>query len=140
MQFMGQVRERRERLWGTRKFWTISWKLIMSQNTLPDLWQAPIWHPDFGDPRLELDHLREFAIRLLKSSKGFSPVLETPEPGLMYVRVVTKNGTNAEVHSVTSQSNTGGWRYGIFISPDTCDEVEEYVESPDEAVMLLIQE
>jgi hypothetical protein len=63
----------------------------------PHVWQSPHWHPDHGDPEVELGHLRSFALRLLSDVPTATAILETPEPGVMDVRVELACETEAEV-------------------------------------------
>ena len=116
-----------------------TWELIMSKTNSPISWQAPAWHPDFGDPQIELDHLREVAFKLLELSPGCSIVLETPEPGVIYIEVTRSDAAKAEIHSVSSGCSLDTRRYGIFIAPDTSEEIEEYAESPDHAARIALK-
>jgi hypothetical protein len=72
-------------------------------NRSPDDWVAPDWHSDFGDPVVELVHLRAFASQLLATLSSTCVSLELPEPGLMYVRVQTAGGTTSAVYSIPAK-------------------------------------
>lgn len=106
----------------------------MTTNQLPQDWQPPQWHPDFGDPIIQLEHLRSFAIGLLSAIPNVKAVLETPEKGLMDVRVELPNGKIVEVHSIPALGSIGYRRLAVFVSPDTVDEIEHYLDSAGAAV------
>src|SRR5688500_10639332 len=72
----------------------------MKFTTRPSTWKAPDSHPDFGDPRPEIEHLRFFAVTLLETFPDTTIVLEIPEPGLMFCRIESKSGSTAEVYSI----------------------------------------
>jgi hypothetical protein len=97
------------------------------------VWRAPDWHPDHGDPAVELGHLRSFALKLLSAVPNATVTLETPEPGLMDVRVELACGTMAEVYSVPSPGDGTHRRFAIFLSPDTASESEIYAETLEDA-------
>jgi hypothetical protein len=97
------------------------------------MWHAPDWHPDHGDPRIELGHLRSFALKLLSAVPSATIKLETPEPGLMDVRVELACGTVAEVYSVPSPGDERHRRFGIFLCPGTTSESEIFAETPEDA-------
>lgn len=108
----------------------------MKTNQLPQDWQPPQWHSDFGDPVVQLEHLRCFAIGLSLAIPNTKTVLETPEPGLMDVRVELPNGETAEVHSVPGVRESRNRRLAVFLWPETDDEIEEYLDSVGAAVEL----
>jgi hypothetical protein len=99
----------------------------------PQSWHSPQWHPDHGDPAIELEHLRSFAVALLSAVPEATAILEVPEPGLMDVRVGLARGMVAEVYSVPSMEDEGQRRFAIFLCPDTVDESEVYAESVEDA-------
>jgi hypothetical protein len=96
-------------------------------------WHRPDWHPDYGDPEIELQHLRSFAQKLMSSVPNATIKLETPEPGLMDVRVELACGTIAEVYSVPSLEGESHRRFAIFLCPDTATESELYAEAAEDA-------
>jgi len=96
-------------------------------------WRAPDWHPDHGDPEIELGHLRSFAVKLLSAVPNAAVTLETPEPGLMDVRVELACGTVAEVYSVPSSEDERHRRFAVFLCPDTARESEIYAQTPEDA-------
>ena len=94
----------------------------------PQLWRPPQWHPDHGDPGIELEHLRSFALNLLSAVPNATVVLEIPEPGLMDVRVELPCETVAEVYSVPSIASRDpvSRRLALFIHPESSQEIEIY--------------
>ena len=105
----------------------------MSSNQHPKSWRSPQWHPDHGDPGIELEHLRSFALKLLSAVPDATAVLEMPEPGLMDVRVELPGETVAEVYSVPPAKNEGPRRLALFFHPESADEIEVYAESVEDA-------
>jgi hypothetical protein len=105
----------------------------MASDPHPRLWRTPQWHPDHGDPAIELDHLRSFALALLSAVPDATAVLEVPEPGLMDVRVDLPCGMVAEVYSVPSLKEEGSRRLALFLRPESVDEIEVYAESAEDA-------
>jgi hypothetical protein len=99
----------------------------------PQLWRPPQWHPDHGDPGIELEHLRSFALNLLSAVPNATVVLEIPEPGLMGVRVELPCETVAEVYSIPSSRDPGSRRLAIFFHPESPREIEVYAESVEDA-------
>ena len=98
-----------------------------------EAWHRPDWHPDHGDPGIEMGHLRSFAVKLLSAVPTATLTLETPEPGLLYVRVELASGTVAEVYSVPSPEDATHRRFAIFLCPGTAAESEIYVEAAEDA-------
>jgi len=80
-----------------------------------------------------LGHLRSFALKLLSAVPNATVTLETPEPGLMDVRIALACGTVAEVYSVSSSEDDRHRRFAIFLCPDTPSESEIYAETPEDA-------
>jgi hypothetical protein len=108
----------------------------MKAHQQPEDWHAPPWHPDHGDASAELEHLRAFAQKLLSHAPNITVALETPEPGLMDLRVLSSSGIIAEVHSVPTGDGENHRRLAIFLRPDTGDEIEVYSESVEDAANL----
>ena len=108
----------------------------MNSHQHPQLWTSPQWHPDHGDPGIELEHLRAFALNLVSAVPDASVALETPEPGLMDVRVELARGIVAEIYSVPSREDRLHRRLAIFCCPDTPHESEIYAESVEDAANL----
>ena len=98
-----------------------------------EAWHRPEWHPDHGDPEIEMGHLRSFALKLLSAVPSATLTLETPEPGLLDVRVELASGTVAEVYSVPSPKDASHRRFAIFLCPDTAAESEIYAEAAEDA-------
>ena len=111
----------------------------MTKHTSPLEWQMPIWHEDFGDPRIEFDSLRSLAIELCGSVPGMQMELETPEPGLMLLTVALPNGIMAEIHSVVPAGQKDRRRFAVFAYPDTNDESEDYFDSIANALEFLTE-
>ena len=105
----------------------------MKSQQSPQSWHAPQWHLDHGDPVIELEHLRSFALKLVDTVPEATAILEVPEPGLMDVRVELARGLVAEVYSVPSLEDQRQRRFAIFLCPDTENESEIYAESPEDA-------
>jgi hypothetical protein len=98
----------------------------------PTTWTAPSWHPDYGDAKLELDHLRAFALTLQVANGDLGTALEIPEPGYMYVRVSKGAQVLAEVY----------WRehatdYAVFVFGPR-GEVEGYAPTEADAVAFVL--
>ena len=109
----------------------------MTSNQHPRLWRSPQWHPDHGDPAIELDHLRSFALALLSAVPDATAVLEIPEPGLMDVRVELPGEMVAEVYSVPHSKEEGPRRLALFLRPESADEIEVYADSVEDASNLI---
>jgi hypothetical protein len=107
---------------------------IMNPSESPRTWRAPNWHSDLGDAVVQLEHLREFSLRLLSIMPSANVSLEIPEPGVMDVQVQLVDGTKAEVHSVPSLEIPEKQRFAVFFSPGTADENEVYALSIECAV------
>ncbi len=108
----------------------------MNSHQHPQLWVSPQWHSDHGDPEIELEHLRAFALNLVSAVPDASVALESPEPGLMDVRVELGRGIVAEIYSVPSPEDQSHRRLAIFCCPDTPNESEVYAESIEDAANL----
>ena len=109
----------------------------MTTEASPEYWQAPEWHEDFGDPRIELEELRSLAIAIRNSVPGVSLQLETPEPGLMELLIDLPNKEIVEVHSIATSLAAEGRRFAIFVSPETTDEIEYYSNSVVDALRFI---
>jgi hypothetical protein len=107
---------------------------LINELQSPCDWSPPKWHPDFGDPALELDDLKEFSLLLLSMVSNATVTLETPEPGLMDVRIDLDDGRVAEVHSVQCANMPKKRRLALFLAPGTSNEEEIYAESIPSAV------
>lgn len=107
------------------------WAINMFESSRPEEWRAPRWHPDYGDPEFELEYLRAFALWLLQHSPHSKVNLRIPEPGLMYLDVQTGQATHIEVYVVAPEFRGGPRRYGVFVSPNSPDEMEYYSDKLD---------
>ena len=102
----------------------------------PTHWKAPIWHADWGDPSLELEPLRALALKLLRGTK-VTVTLETPEPGMLYLRGSFSDGRGLEIHSVASIEHGGSRRFAVFMKAGA-EETEDYFDSLEEAAAFLL--
>ncbi len=94
---------------------------MMSDSQHPETWTTPVWHPDWGDPRAELEHLRDFSKSLLKRLPSACVELKIIEPGYMYVLVRLACATEAGVYSNKRLSSPGGRLLDIFVAPGEPD-------------------
>jgi len=106
----------------------------MHENNDPLKWDIPNWHKDLGEPRIEIEALRSFAIALCSAIAGANVRLEIPEPGLIDVKVELPNGVLAEVFYVKSIDQAEKNQYALFVHPGTESEIEVYKDSIDSAV------
>jgi hypothetical protein len=110
----------------------------MDSDDSPESWRAPLWHPDWGDPTVELERLRSLAISLKRALPAAHPCLAIPEPGYMFLDVKIPNGRSAEVYSVPGITGEPNQRYGVFVSPDSRDGVEWYSDCVDETTTFIL--
>jgi hypothetical protein len=103
----------------------------------PTSWDVPDWHPDFGDAKAECEHLRELAAAVLSTIPRSAVELIVPEPGLMFLQIVTPDGIAAEAYSLGDTKGTKNRRYGLFLSPGTPREQEFYANSVRQAIGIL---
>jgi hypothetical protein len=92
--------------------------------TLPE-WPSPEWHPDYGDAKAEVAHLRTCAVAIGELKSDYELTLAVPEPGLMYLEVKSSSEVLAEIYSI-AESRDGPRRYGIFTFPRQPNEGENY--------------
>ncbi len=116
-------------------FLTLNKPMIEAQ--LPLSWEAPDWHADFGDTRAEFEHLRSLAEAVLSSNPRAKVELVLPEPGLMYLELVSPGGPLAEAYSVNDPRAVDNRRYALFLLPGTSREQELYADSIHEVLELL---
>jgi hypothetical protein len=109
--------------------------MIKSQS--PMNWDPPDWHPDFGNAKVECEHLRKLALTVLSTIPQSKVELMVPEPGLMILQIVTPNGMEAEAYSLCTAKETEDRRYGLFLSPGTPREQESYADSVSQAIRIL---
>jgi hypothetical protein len=100
-------------------------------------WKLPNWHQDFGNPAEEFEHLQKLAFRVIAAASNACINFMTPEPGLMFIKLSLKSGREFEVYSVPSNCDTLGRKYAIFCNTGPV-EIEEYFESCDSAVALIV--
>jgi hypothetical protein len=116
----------------------VSSDIDVQPNQSPEQWIPPRWHPDFGDPAVELEQLRSLAICVPRALPNAQVSLEVPEPGLMALRLSLPDGHLAEVHSVPGLASGDGRRFAVFVFPGTADEVEACQTSVDEALTFIL--
>ena len=109
----------------------------MIESQSPTSWDAPDWHPDFGNAKAECEHLRKLAVAVLSTIPQSTVELIVPEPGLMFLQIVTSNGIAAEAYSLCDAKETENRRYGLFLSPGTPREQEFYANSVSQAICIL---
>lgn len=109
-------------------------KRMIQRSKQLEHWSTPQWHPDLGDAKAELEHLRSFAMALLTAMPDARVELEVPEPGLMNLAVEAPDGASVEVYSVASNNAPGQRRYGLFLAPGTSEEREIYEDAVENAV------
>jgi hypothetical protein len=105
----------------------------------PVLWEIPTWHPDYGDVKAELEHLRNLANIVIQQIPQLSVGLSVPEVGVMFLLIATDNKVVlAEIYSI-HQSNGGInlRKYGIFLHPNSSAEEEHYTPSTRDVIDLL---
>jgi hypothetical protein len=107
---------------------------MMNEAQSPRRWTAPNWHADFGDPKLELEHLKTFALALLALSPNIAVTLETPESGLMDLEIRLADGSVAEVYSIPCVDQPDERRFAMYLAPGTPQEKECYANTIDSAV------
>ncbi len=111
----------------------------MSIHTSPSDWTAPQCHSDFSDLTLEFSDLQSLAAAILKANPSVRVGLETPEDGLIDLRVECQNGRSAEVYSVPCPKQESRRRFAVFMLPETEDESESYFETVDSACEFLVR-
>ena len=111
----------------------------MKSNDSPESWSPPVWHPDFGDPTVELEQLRSLAIDVMRAIPAAQVSLEVPEPGLMMLRIYVPNARSTEVYSVPGLTSDDDRRFALFVSPRSPGEIETYEASVKEAVTFILE-
>jgi hypothetical protein len=109
----------------------------MIESQSPMSWNAPDWHPDFGNAKAECEHLRKLALAVLSKVPYSTVELIIPESGLMLLQIVPPNGTTAEAYSLCGTKGTENRRYGLFLSPGIPREQEFYATSVSQAIRIL---
>ena len=109
----------------------------MNLNQSPSNWVSPQWHSDCGDPAIELEHLRIFAITLTEVIPNIQISLELPEPGLMLLEIKLPNGVSLETYSNPSTIREGCQRLELFVFYEPNTEIEKCFEEVNEAVEFL---
>ena len=77
-------------------------------------WKTPKWHKDFGNPEIELEHLKVFSTFLLNSETAFDLRLDCYEEGYMCVEIVNAGRKVGELHWLDSDD----FNYGFFSDDD----------------------
>ena len=109
----------------------------MTTFSSPESWTPPIWHPDYGNPEVEIDRLRSVAIAIRDAMPSVRFSLEIPEPGIIEVTVHMMNDVTAKLLSATTSNECSESRYAIFIHPDSHDEIEQYFYNINEIVAFM---
>ena len=110
----------------------------MIESQSPTSWDAPDWHPDFGNAKAECEHLRKLAVAVLSTIPQSTVELIVPEPGLMLLQIVASDGIAAEAYSLCDAKETENRRYGLFLSPGTPREQEFYAITPARKFRMLL--
>lgn len=76
----------------------------------PKTWLSPEWHPDFGDPEIELESLRTFSNALLIAAPNFNVDIDFYEEGYMCVVINYESERLGELHWLQNSDHT----YGFF--------------------------
>ena len=79
----------------------------------PNTWVPPNWHPDFGNPTVELESLRAVSSAILANIPQTEVCLECVEEGYMSVEIMRCGVAIGEVNVIDSDSVRQ--RYGVFI-------------------------
>ena len=79
--------------------------------THPNTWEVPTWHPDFGDPEIEIEMLRGFCVKAIQFFPNLTTDLVTPEEGYLNVDVFDDSKKIAELHVVVDDEKR---RFGLF--------------------------
>ena len=110
----------------------------MTLNNSPHAWIMPQCHTDFVNLPKEFQELKSLAIAVVNAIPKARVILETPEPGLVNVKIELPSNKDVEVHSVPVPGQIGKLRFAVFISPETSEESEIYFESVDSACDFLL--
>ncbi len=102
--------------------------------TNPINWEAPTWHPDFGNPTVEVEMLRAFCIKAIERFPNLTTALLTPEEGYLHVEVNKSSKKLAEIHIVSDEANQ---RFGIFGFDGGDESGEQYFLENDEGLRIL---
>lgn len=103
------------------------------QNSNIDKWMAPQWHPDFGDPKVELEMLRAAARELMTRDETFAVELDCFEEGYMKLKLIRGGSAVADIYIVTPGDKR---LWGVFMHGPSGDEsYHEDVASCVEAVL-----
>ena len=105
--------------------------------TNPELWTAPEWHPDLGDPERELSLLREFARLVLERlPRLFEAELDAYEPGYMRVVFTKSGGQDEPFATLQVVEGPGGARYALFLEGGADN--EHYFTAPEQGLEYFI--
>lgn len=89
-------------------------------------WQTPKWHPDWGDPKLDISLFKSLATALLDLSSDFHFELDPVEEGYLSLQVQYKGDQILEAQLVDRSKGT----LGIFLDSGS----EVYITDPLEIV------
>ena len=102
--------------------------------TNPTDWETPTWHPDFGNPDLEVGMLRAFCIKAIEIFPNSTMTLMTPEEGYLHVEVKKLDKKLAEIHIVSDGDNQ---RFGVFGFDGEDETGEQYFSEHEEGLGIL---
>lgn len=86
----------------------------------PRTWKVPVWHPDFGDPKVEVDMLRKFCLGLIEAIPDLRAEIVFPEEGYLNVDISREDGRKiAEVHVVADDDRQKFALFGFDESVET---------------------
>lgn len=102
--------------------------------TNPSTWGIPTWHPDFGNPAVEVEMLRAFCIKAIEKFPSLTMALMAPEEGYLNVEVKIDGQKIAEIHIVSDDDSQ---RFGIFGFVGAHENDEQYFFEHDRGLELL---
>jgi len=109
----------------------------MTQRESPLTWKIPKWHPDLSRPaQIDLEHLQQFALKLMDKLSNSKAQLTIPEPGLVYLTISLDSDIEAEVYSIRDERNHDGRILAIYLYPGTSNEKEVHADTIEFAVEL----
>ena len=73
-------------------------------------WVTPIWHPDFGNPEIELSILKKTCIFIQSFNNDLTFFLDCYEDGYKCIEIKNKDKLLGELHVVDSST----YRIGFF--------------------------
>ncbi len=102
--------------------------------TNPSEWQIPTWHPDWGNPAIEVGMLREFCVKAIEQFPNLSMELSTFEEGYLNVDVSRDGQKVAEIYIVSGNENRS---FAIFGFDGEKEADEQYFSEYAQGLMML---